>query len=146
MAHGIESRLPFMDYRLVEWVFGSRPPLIVKGETKAPLRRYLRRRGFDQLAARTDKLGYPTPIGGWMNGEGGTFIQDVIATPSAPAWDVLNPAAVQALLARSQAGDNVATFQIFKVVTAVIWLQQTRDRGRLRTVREPAMTEPSPTS
>jgi hypothetical protein len=52
------------------------------------------------------------------------------------------------LLARSKAGDAVATFQIFKVVTAVIWLQQTRDRGRHRRMHEasPALTEPSPIS
>ena len=128
MAHGIESRLPFMDYRLVEWVFKTRPELIVGGETKAPLRQYLRRRGLERIAARRDKQGYPTPVGDWIRAEGGVYLHDVIGTPNAPVWDILDRRAVDRLLDRSITGDTAATFQVFKVVTTLIWLDQVRDR------------------
>ena len=70
MAHSIESRLPFMDYRLVEWLFAR--PADVKlgdGRTKRILREYLTRNRQSRIAARADKQGFPTPAERWLAGQ-----------------------------------------------------------------------------
>lgn len=126
MAHGIESRLPFLDYRLVEQVFLARPPLVVEGRTKAPIRAYLENHGFESIARRMDKRGYPTPVSDWLQGLGGDFIRDTLAEPDNALWDYLQPAKVRALLAAATAGRETAVFQLFKVATAAIWLSNTR--------------------
>ncbi|MGZ6315035.1 MAG: asparagine synthase-related protein, partial [Candidatus Limnocylindrales bacterium] len=49
MAHSVENRLPFMDYRLVELCFRMPGDYKVRaGQSKAPLRAYLRRIGEPQ--------------------------------------------------------------------------------------------------
>jgi asparagine synthase (glutamine-hydrolysing) len=133
MAHSIESRLPFMDYRLVEWVFRHRPLLISSDGTKLPVRRYLQKTGFGVIAARQDKKGYPTPIIRWMQGIGSPVIRDMLASPNAAIWDVLAPAAIEPLLRKCAAGDYISSFQLYKVLNTHMWLDQlARQRSAIR--------------
>jgi len=69
MAHGIESRMPFMDYRVIEFL--SSVPACYKmhnGWTK-----YLARLAFDKklpddICWRKDKMGWPVPEEHWYRG------------------------------------------------------------------------------
>ena len=68
MAHSVESRLPFMDYRLVEFLF-SVPACykIHNGWTK-----YIARMAFDnklpdEVCWRKDKMGWPVPEEVWFS-------------------------------------------------------------------------------
>lgn len=69
-AHSVESRMPFMDYRLVEFL-ASIPATykMHKGWTK-----YIARLAFDgklpnEICWRQDKMGWPIPEEYWFNGE-----------------------------------------------------------------------------
>lgn len=125
MAHGIEARLPFMDYRLVEWAFRKHPPLIVDGKTKAPIRSYLAANGMQAIAERRDKLGYPTAIARWINtGEGRVMIDDWLASSNVPLWSFIERSAVARLVAKARTGDSTAIFHTYKLVVTNIWLMQ----------------------
>jgi asparagine synthase (glutamine-hydrolysing) len=67
MAFSIETRLPFLDYRLVEFVF-SLPMYyrINQGWTKWILRRSLQNVLPKEVCWRRTKLGFPTPEKSWM--------------------------------------------------------------------------------
>ncbi|MBU1325363.1 MAG: asparagine synthase (glutamine-hydrolyzing) [Alphaproteobacteria bacterium] len=130
MAHGVESRLPFMDYRLVEQVFRKRPSLISGGRTKAPVRDYLQARGFAQIANRLDKRGYPTPIHTWIAQDGGKFMSDLLGDTNHPLWTYLKRKATAQLFQRAVTGNAAALFQVFKVATTAMWLEDAT-RARL---------------
>ncbi|HEY5316879.1 MAG TPA: asparagine synthase (glutamine-hydrolyzing), partial [Solirubrobacteraceae bacterium] len=67
MAHSIETRLPFLDYRLVEFGMALPPAArISAGETKHLLRDHLRGTGQHEIAGRRGKRGYPTPAHQWL--------------------------------------------------------------------------------
>lgn len=67
MAHSIEARLPFLDYRLVEFAFSLAPEAKIRhGETKAVLRDAMRGIVPDAILARRDKVGYDTPVDIWF--------------------------------------------------------------------------------
>jgi len=67
MAHSIEARLPFLDYRLVETVMGMPDHLkISSGITKVVLREAMRGILPDQIRNRMDKLGFVTPEQVWV--------------------------------------------------------------------------------
>jgi len=69
MAHSIESRMPFMDYRLVEFLFSiSASYKLHNGWTK-----YIARKAFDKklpesVTWRKDKMGWPIPEKFWFEG------------------------------------------------------------------------------
>ena len=68
MAYSIESRVPFMDFKLVERVF-SMPfdSKIRDGITKAVLREGLKDILPDKIVHRYSKLGFASPEDKWMN-------------------------------------------------------------------------------
>lgn len=141
MAHGIESRLPFLDYRLVEWVFRKEPRLIHEGRTKTPVRRYLEQRGFGPIAARPDKRGYPTPAAKWLSELAQPMLRDEIASPNATVWNWFDRSAVSEMIDRSVAGSTTATFHLYKFLTVIIWLAQL-DRNRAMVAVAPDVTSP----
>jgi asparagine synthase (glutamine-hydrolysing) len=69
MAHSREVRLPFLDHRLVEFVFNLPDRLIIKGGwTKWILREAFRGIVPEAISFRADKLGYMPPQERWLNG------------------------------------------------------------------------------
>lgn len=128
MAHGIESRLPFMDYRLVDWVFSRRPNLLRAGASKAPVRRYLATRGFPAIAARADKLGYPVPMLDWWKRAGEQSLNDSLADSGAVIWNVFERNEVRKLATAAGSGSQRHLFHIYKIVSTHIWLRQLATR------------------
>jgi asparagine synthase (glutamine-hydrolysing) len=67
MAFSIESRLPFLDYRLVNFLFSIPEKFKVrKGMTKYILRESMKGILPEEVRSRVGKLGFPTPMGDWM--------------------------------------------------------------------------------
>ncbi|MGO9589673.1 MAG: asparagine synthase (glutamine-hydrolyzing) [Candidatus Acidiferrales bacterium] len=67
MAHSVESRLPFLDYKLVEFVVNCSPSLKLRdGWSKWILRKALEGTLPDSVRFRKTKLGFDTPQTAWM--------------------------------------------------------------------------------
>lgn len=131
MAHSIESRHPFMDYRLVEWLF--RLPTRWKlrgGETKWVLREYLRRHGQATIGNRRDKKGYPTPVGDWLASEQGREIEHLLLDRRSLLHEWCDPAAVRSLIERNRHGVIGAEHHLYKLVSTQMWLTTCIERGR----------------
>lgn len=74
MAHSIESRLPFLDYRLWELVLGQPVGLLFRdGWSKYVLRRAMDGILPAEVQNRTDKMGYETPTGRLLRRNGTAF-------------------------------------------------------------------------
>lgn len=68
MSFGIESRLPFLDYRLVKYCLHMNSNLKLKnGITKDILRKSMKDIVPDDIINRNDKMGFVTPQNEWMN-------------------------------------------------------------------------------
>lgn len=68
MSVGVESRLPFLDYRLVEYCLHMDSSLKLKnGITKDILRKTMKDIVPDVIINRNDKMGFVTPQNEWMN-------------------------------------------------------------------------------
>ena len=81
MAHSIESRLPFLDYRLVEMLGGV--PIsykIKKGMTKALMRDALKGILPDKVRLRISKFGFVTPEDQWINSNLEMFDKEILSS------------------------------------------------------------------
>jgi len=91
MAHGLESRVPFLDHPLVE--FAATMPSNVKfkdGTMKQVLKDAVRTELPDVIIDRKDKMGFPTPLTEWINGEARDFVQDTLTTRNALSRDFVD--------------------------------------------------------
>lgn len=67
MAFGIEARVPYLDYRLIEFTAALPDRLRVNGGwAKVALRRAMRGRVPDSIIRRRDKMGFATPERSWL--------------------------------------------------------------------------------
>ncbi|HEY3402077.1 MAG TPA: asparagine synthase (glutamine-hydrolyzing) [Ohtaekwangia sp.] len=76
MAFSIESRVPFMDYRLIEFTLGLPENLIFrKGTKKYILRKAFRGHVPDKILDRRDKMGFVSAEERWMKSDGADWFQ-----------------------------------------------------------------------
>jgi len=124
MAHGIESRLPFMDYRLVEFAFllGDASKLHA-GQTKWLVRAYLKRAGQAHIAQRPDKLGYPTPVERWLAEDGGALARDVLLGRNARIHEYCDPLRIERLVRHHASGRPGAGNHLYRLVSTELWLR-----------------------
>jgi asparagine synthase (glutamine-hydrolysing) len=67
MAFSLEARVPYLDYRLVEYLLGVPEDMKIRlGETKWIQKKALARYTIPSILARKDKLGFATPAAAWM--------------------------------------------------------------------------------
>jgi asparagine synthase (glutamine-hydrolysing) len=67
MAFSVEARVPFLDYRLIEYAFGKGAPWRIRdGWTKWLLREAMRDKVPAPIVWRRDKVGFETPERKWM--------------------------------------------------------------------------------
>lgn len=86
MAHGLESRVPFLDHKLVEFL--ATIPANVKfanGELKRLLRVAFSDRLPVEIRERKDKMGFPVPLQLWLakNGPAREFVGDILGSSRA---------------------------------------------------------------
>jgi asparagine synthase (glutamine-hydrolysing) len=129
MSHGIESRLPFMDYRLVEWVFRQSPELIREGRSKTLVRDYLHRQKFEQIADRADKIGFKTPVSDEKGRGGASAFVDLANDAYAPVWEIMNRRRTGRKLMSARSTRDL--FHSYKILTVNIWLKILKKRRNL---------------
>ena len=122
MAHSLEARVPFLDYRFVELCF-SLPgdELIRRGRTKDVLRRALADVLPPQVRERRDKLGFVTPEKRWFRGELGDLAGDVFASSSFVDRGLVEPAAARRRLERHRRGEVDAGMELWRALNVELW-------------------------
>ncbi len=125
MAHGVESRHPFMDYRLVEWMFRMPATLrFNRNETKWVLREYLRAHGQQAIGDRADKKGYPTPVGKWLATEQGREIEAILLDKRSLLYQWCDPDKTRRLIERNRQGVLGAEHHLYKMLSTQLWLTE----------------------
>jgi len=81
MAHSIESRVPFLDYRLVEFALSLKDDFKIRdGKTKYVLREAMKETLPRKIYARNDKMGFVTPEETWFKEHKKWFISEIEST------------------------------------------------------------------
>ncbi|OAI41215.1 asparagine synthetase B [Planctomycetaceae bacterium SCGC AG-212-D15] len=126
MAHGLESRVPFLDHPLVE--FAATIPADIKfknGEAKHVLRQAMSSHVPPMILERTDKMGFPVPLTEWLKGEAREFVHDILSTRRARTRDLIdNRAVLEGLESEPEYGRK-----IWGLLSLEIWQQEFHDRA-----------------
>jgi asparagine synthase (glutamine-hydrolysing) len=127
MAFSREARLPFLDHRLVEYVFSlPSSDLVGAGVTKRILRSAMRGIVPDVVLDRTDKIGFATPEREWMLGPARRWIEREIGAARQRA--LLNPAGIDREWRRLLGGAGHSG-NVWRIVNLELWLRKFIDAG-----------------
>jgi asparagine synthase (glutamine-hydrolysing) len=129
MAHSIEARLPYLDYRLVELMFSLDPRyLIHEGRAKVILRDALADLLPARVRDRTDKIGFATPEARWLRGPLGLFAADIFQSRACRQRGLVDVRAAQSQVRRLREGAPQAGFPLWRAVAVELWAQTFLDR------------------
>lgn len=96
MAHGIESRAPFLDFRLVEFAIGcAENHKINRGITKVVMRRAMQDSLPAGILSRYDKMGFVTPEYSWIRESDSELFSGMVDDAVRRAEGIVRPAAAR---------------------------------------------------
>jgi asparagine synthase (glutamine-hydrolysing) len=123
MAASIESRVPFLDHGLVEYVFGLPSSVKLRGLTgKAILRRALRGVVPDPILTRR-KMGFPVPFGRWLRGPLMATPPEFVLGPRARERRLFHPRALARLVEEHVGGAVDHAQRLWLLTTLEIWMR-----------------------
>ena len=99
MAASIESRVPLLDHRIVE--FMARIPPNIKfsgGRMKHLFKQAVRNTVPSKIFDRKDKMGFPTPFTQWTKGAAKDFVRDTLLSDRVRHRDIYNFSAIEKAL------------------------------------------------
>jgi asparagine synthase (glutamine-hydrolysing) len=122
MAHSVEARLPFLDYRLVSLAFGLPAEWKLRGPwNKFIVREATRGTIAERVRTRLDKMGFPTPSRHWFAGPWYDRMRDLLASRSVREQGIANVSAITADLERHRRGEVDAAARLFSFAEFGLW-------------------------
>jgi asparagine synthase (glutamine-hydrolysing) len=127
MAHGVESRVPFLDHALVELV--ATIPANIKfkdGNLKRLLRTTFRSHIPTTISERQDKKGFPVPLSFWIQNDLKEFIRDIFSSKKAQGREYLSPRFdISSLIER----EGKFSRKVWALLCLELWQQEFHDKA-----------------
>jgi len=122
MAHGVEARLPFMDYRLISLLF----QLPAEWKMRGPWNKYVLREAMkhhipESVRSRPDKMGFNFPLGTWVGTALYEPLHDMLSSQAVRDRGIYNVPAIRRDLDRHQRGDINVSGELFNVAQFEAW-------------------------
>jgi len=124
MGWSIESRVPFLDYRFVEFTLGLPEKFVFKhGLRKAILRKAMKGLIPDNVLNRTDKMGFVTPEEVWLKEEGTEWFRAEILQTLDENPEYFNREKTIAMVEDMISGKARFTFTPWRIICFGRWMR-----------------------
>jgi asparagine synthase (glutamine-hydrolysing) len=134
MSTSIESRVPFLDHKLVEFAAQLPDRLKLSGfTTKRILREAVKGIVPESILTRP-KMGFPVPFAQWVGGAWNSCAREVLLDRRSRERGIINPAAVERLLSDHQAGQVHGGDAIWALMNLELWYRTFIDGEGVQTL------------
>ncbi len=124
MAASVESRVPFLDHKLVEFTSALPERLkLNRWTTKYVLRQSMKGVLPEQILKRP-KMGFPVPIGAWFRGAYAHVLEDYVLSSRAMDRGIFNPQFVRALVNEHKRGEANHSERLWSLVNLEMWFRR----------------------
>jgi len=126
MAWGVEARSPLLDHEL--WAWAATIPsdaLLNSASGKRIVRRAYRGVLPDPILRRAKK-GFSVPLTVWLRTHLRASVLDALHSDHGPLWDLLRRDAVEGLVQRFMAGDDLLTYRVWNLLALATWYDARR--------------------
>ncbi len=131
MAHSIETRVPLLDHKVVEFAATIPPEMNLRnGTTKYILKSAMRGILPDQIIDRP-KRGFAVPLDYWFRGKLGPYVRELVLGESSRRRGIFNPRYVENLVARHDKGEDLG-LQLWSLISFELWSRTFLDQREMR--------------
>jgi asparagine synthase (glutamine-hydrolysing) len=148
MACSIESRVPLLDHKLVEFSTTIPDAMKIRGGTQ----KYILKRAVEDLLPHgiihRKKMGFPTPLRQWLLDERARPLYDALRDRRGFLASIVDSGAVESLISRHLQGYEDATDRLWRLLNLQVWgdlfLTGNRDRWWNGILSRPLEAVPAP--
>ena len=124
MATSVESRVPFLDHKLVEFTCSLPERLKLRGGTTKYILRESMKGVLPEAILSRSKMGFPVPIAAWFRGAYRSVIDEYVLSERAMSRALFNRDFVRDLVNRHQSGAENHDERLWALVNFEIWQRQ----------------------
>ena len=125
MAHGLESRVPFLDHKLIEFVATAPANIKFKGgDMKHLLKVSFPKDVPVEILERRDKMGFPVPLKEWFAGPLKEFMVDILSAMANANRPFINSEA----LMKSINSESQFSRKYWALLSLELWYQEFHDK------------------
>lgn len=118
MTFSVESRVPFLDYKLVEYAFTLPGSLKIKnGTTKIILRSALKNLLPEEILKRQDKMGFESPDSVWIHTVFRNYLLNLLDSKAAKELTIFNID----LLKKHISQRLISHDKLWKIIGIIVW-------------------------
>ena len=139
MATSLESRVPFLDHKLVEFTCSLPERLKLRGATTKYILRESMKNILPPAILSRSKMGFPVPIASWFRGAYRWVIDEYVLSERAMSRGLFNADFVRHLVSRHSSGVENHDERLWALVNFEIWQRQFLDRETRKTPSVPQM-------
>jgi asparagine synthase (glutamine-hydrolysing) len=127
MAHSIETRVPLLDHKLVEFAATIPPEMNLRGGTSKYVLKRAMKGILPERIINRPKKGFAVPLGYWFRGKLGSYVRDLLLGESARRRGFFNAPYIEDLVAQHERGRNL-DLQLWTLISFELWARVFLDR------------------
>jgi len=124
MAHGLEARAPFLDYRLVEFAASLPVSLKIRGLQKKFLLKQALKKHLPAEVLHQKKRGFNAPVSHWITSSIKPHYEDMMDSKSPLIGNMLCRKTIHSLYERHNRKIQDHGFQLFSIIMLHLWSKQ----------------------
>lgn len=121
MAASIESRVPFLDHPLVEWVSRLPSSLKLRGVTTKWILREAMKDRLPAAILNRGKMGFPVPVGAWLRGPWHHLVDEYVLGERARSREIFDVGEVKKIAEEHKRGDVNHAERLWALLTMEVW-------------------------
>jgi asparagine synthase (glutamine-hydrolysing) len=120
MAASVESRVPFLDHKLVEFTAKLPEKMKIRGRTTKWILREAMKGILPRAILDRPKMGFPVPLGRWLRSEFRHVVDEYVLSERSMARGIFEPGFARELVVSHNAGEDHTT-RLFRLINFEIW-------------------------
>jgi len=124
MANSLEVRVPFLDYRLVEFIESLPPSLKLNGFTAKYLHKKAETKWLPREVVYRKKKGFAHPIAEWLRTSMRGLVEDCLLSPGSFTARYFDQGYIRRLLELDRLGREQYLRQIYLLLSLELWHRQ----------------------
>ena len=134
MSASIESRVPFLDHKLVEFAATLPDQWKLNGWTTKRVLRESMKGLLPESILNRPKMGFPVPFAGWTRGGWNEVVRDVLLDRRSRERGIVDPPAVERLLTDHASGRTEGGDRIWSLLNLELWHRTFIDQEGIQTL------------
>lgn len=121
MANSLETRVPFLDYRLIEFIESLPPQFKLKGITGKYLHKKAAEKWLPKEVVYRKKKGFANPIEHWFRTKLRPFVEECLLSPDSMTSIYFDQNYIRHMLELDQQGKDQLRRHIYLLVSLELW-------------------------